>query len=205
MVLRVLVIGDHAIVREGLRRLVNRDQEIKIVGEAASKREAIAQISHHNPDVIVVDLHLPDGSGLEVVAWARSLSQSIGIVVLTMSNMPEHVLASLQSGASSHVDKTAPVGELLQAIKLSANKPLSFTARKLTDAIAAKNKGVGLTPREIEILEKLPSGDTILQIAAALFVTESTVKTHLSAIYRKLNAENRVQAINNARKFGLLP
>jgi two-component system response regulator DevR len=205
MVLRVLVIDDHAIVREGLRRLVNRDQEIKIVGEAASKREAIAQISHHNPDVIVVDLHLPDGSGLEVVAWARSLSQSIGIVVLTMSNMPEHVLASLQSGASSHVDKTAPVGELLQAIKLSANKPLSFTARKLTDAIAAKNKGVGLTPREIEILEKLPSGDTILQIAGALFVTESTVKTHLSAIYRKLNAENRVQAINNARKFGLLP
>jgi len=205
MVLRVLVIDDHAIVREGLRRLVSRDQEIKIVGEAASKKEAIAQISHHNPDVIVVDLHLPDGSGLEVVAWARSLSQSIGIVVLTMSNMPEHVLASMQSGASSHVDKTAPVGELLQAIKLSANKPLSFTARKLTDAIAAKNKGVGLTPREIEILEKLPSGDTILEIAAALFVTESTIKTHLSAIYRKLNAENRVQAINNARKFGLLP
>ncbi|MEY3185688.1 MAG: hypothetical protein RIR58_424 [Actinomycetota bacterium] len=205
MVLRVLVIDDHAIVREGLRRLVNRDEGIKIVGEAASKREAIAQISHHNPDVIVVDLHLPDGSGLEVVAWARSLSQSIGIVVLTMSNMPEHVLASMQSGASSHVDKTAPVVELLQAIKLSANKPLSFTARKLTDAIAAKNKGVGLTPREIEILEKLPSGDTILQIAAALFVTESTIKTHLSAIYRKLNAENRVQAINNARKFGLLP
>ncbi len=203
--LRVLVIDDHAIVREGLRRLVSRDQEIKIVGEAASKKEAIAQISHHNPDVIVVDLHLPDGSGLEVVAWARSLSQSIGIVVLTMSDMPEHVLASMQSGASSHVDKTAPVGELLQAIKLSANKPLSFTARKLTDAIAAKNKGVGLTPREIEILEKLPSGDTILEIAAALFVTESTIKTHLSAIYRKLNAENRVQAINNARKFGLLP
>lgn len=205
MVLRVLVIDDHAIVREGLRRLVNRDPEIKIVGEAASKREAVAQISHHNPDVIVVDLHLPDGSGLEVVAWARSLSQSIGIVVLTMSNMPEHVLASMQSGASSHIDKTAPIGELLQAIKLSANKPLSFTARKLTNAIAAKNKGVGLTPREIEILEKLPSGDTILQMAAALFVTESTIKTHLSAIYRKLNAENRVQAINNARKFGLLP
>lgn len=205
MVLRVLVIDDHAIVREGLRRLVNRDPDIKIVGEAASKREAVAQISHHNPDVIVVDLHLPDGSGLEVVAWARSLSQSIGIVVLTMSNMPEHVLASMQSGASSHIDKTAPIGELLQAIKLSANKPLSFTARKLTDAIAAKNKGVGLTPREIEILEKLPSGDTILQMAADLFVTESTIKTHLSAIYRKLSAENRVQAINNARKFGLLP
>lgn len=71
MALRVLVIDDHAIVREGLRRLVNRDEGIKIVGEAASKKEAIAQISHHNPDVIVVDLHLPDGSGLEVVAWGQ--------------------------------------------------------------------------------------------------------------------------------------
>lgn len=205
MALRVLVIDDHAIVREGLRRLISKDDELRIVGEAASKNEAIAQISHHNPDVIVVDLHLPDGSGLEVIAWARSLSQSLGIVVLTMSNMPEHVLASMQSGASAHVDKTAPINEVLRAIKLSADKPLTFTARKLTEAIAAKNKGLGLTPREIEILEKLPSGDTIAQLAKQSFVTESTIKTHLSAIYKKLGAENRVQAINNARKYGLLP
>ena len=205
MTLGVLVIDDHAIVREGLRRLIGRDEGIIVVGEAASKNEAIAQISHHNPDVIVVDLHLPDGSGLDVIAWARSLSQKIGIVVLTMSNMPEHVLASMQSGASSHVDKTAPISEVLKAIKLSADKPLSFTARKLTEAMAARNKGLGLTPREIEVLEKLPSGDTVAQIAKQLFVTESTIKTHLFSLYKKLNAENRVQAINNARKFGLLP
>ena len=205
MTLRVLVIDDHAIVREGLRRLISRDEGIIVVGEAASKNEAIAQISHHNPDVIVVDLHLPDGSALDVIAWARSLSQKIGIVVLTMSNMPEHVLASMQSGASSHVDKTAPISEVLKAIKHSADKPLSFTARKLTEAMAAKNKGLGLTPREIEVLEKLPSGDTVAQIAKQLFVTESTIKTHLFSLYKKLNAENRVQAINNARKFGLLP
>lgn len=205
MTLRVLVIDDHAIVREGLRRLISRDEGIIVVGEAASKNEAIAQISHHNPDVIVVDLHLPDGSGLDVIAWARSLSQKIGIVVLTMSNMPEHVLASMQSGASSHVDKTAPISEVLKAIKHSADKPLSFTARKLTEAMAARNKGLGLTPREIEVLEKLPSGDTVAQIAKQLFVTESTIKTHLFSLYKKLNAENRVQAINNARKFGLLP
>ncbi len=205
MALRVLVIDDHAIVREGLRRVIAKDSTIKIVGEAASKREAIAQISHHNPDVIVVDLQLPDGSGLEVVAWARSLSQKLGIVVLTMSNLPEHVIASMQSGASSHVDKTAPISELLLAIQRSVDRPLSFSARKLTDAIAAKNKGIGLTPREIEILEKLPKGDTVIEMAKQLFVTESTMKTHLSAIYRKLDATNRVQAINNARKAGLLP
>jgi two-component system, NarL family, response regulator DevR len=204
MTLRVLVVDDHAIVREGLRRLITKDPSITVVGEASSKREAFAQISHHNPDVIVVDLHLPDGSGLEVIAWARSLSQKLGIVVLTMSNLPEHVLASMQSGASSHVDKSAPIHDLLLAIRASAEKPLSFTARRMTEAIIAKNKETGLTPRELEILEKLPTGDTVLEIAAQLFVTESTIKTHLSSVYKKLGATNRVQAINAARKLGLL-
>jgi two-component system response regulator DevR len=205
MSLRVLVIDDHAVVREGLRRLILRDENINLVGEAASKREALAQITHHNPDVIVVDLHLPDGSGLEVIAWARSVSQKLGIVVLTMSNMPEHVIASMQSGASAHVDKAAPISDVLHAIRESAEKPLSFAARRFTEAALTKNRGVGLTPRELEILEKLPTGDTVLEIAAQLFVTESTVKTHLSAVYKKLGASNRVQAINAARKIGLLP
>jgi len=205
IMLKVLVIDDHTMVREGLRRLIARDQQICLIGEAGSKREAFAQISHLNPDVIVVDLNLPDGNGLEVVAWARSLSQRIGIVVLTMSNMPEHVLASMQSGASSHIDKASPSSELLSAIKASSVKPLSFTARKLTQAIDAKNRDVGLTPRELEILEKLPTGDTVLEIAAQLFVTESTVKTHLASIYKKFGAKNRVQCINAARKIGLLP
>ena len=205
MTLRVLVIDDHAIVREGLKRLIAKDESIKVVGEAASKREALTQINHHNPDVIVIDLHLPDGSGLEVIALVRAGNQKIGIVVLTMSNMPEHVLASMQSGASAHVDKAAPIGEVLSAIRLSAEKPLSFSARKLTDAIALKNNSIGLTPRELEILEKLPTGDTIHEIATQLFVTESTIKTHLSAVYRKLKSTNRVEAINAARKSGLLP
>lgn len=205
MSLRVLVIDDHALIREGLRRLISRDESIHVVGEAASKREALAQISHHDPDVIVVDLHLPDGSGLDVIAWARSSSQKIGIVVLTMSNMPEHIRASMQSGASAHVDKSAPISEVLQAIRESADKPLSFTARRMTESIIAKNRAIGLTPRELEILEKLPTGDTVQEIAGQLFVTESTVKTHLSAVYKKLGATNRVQAINAARKLGLLP
>jgi DNA-binding NarL/FixJ family response regulator len=205
MSLRVLVIDDHALIREGLRRLISRDESIHVVGEAASKREALAQISHHDPDVIVVDLHLPDGSGLDVIAWARSSSQKIGIVVLTMSNMPEHVRASMQSGASAHIDKSAPISEVLRAIRESADKPLSFTARRMTESIVVKNRAIGLTPRELEILEKLPTGDTVQEIAGQLFVTESTVKTHLSAVYKKLGATNRVQAINAGRNLGLLP
>ncbi|NCV76591.1 MAG: DNA-binding response regulator [Actinobacteria bacterium] len=183
MTLRVLVIDDHVLVREGLRRAISMEKTISIVGEAATKKEAITQISRHNPDVIVVDLHLPDGSGLEVIAWARSLSQEIGIVALTVSAIPEYAHASLESGASAFVDKTAPLSELVSAIKESFIAPLTFN----------------------EILEKLTTGDTASEIAIKLFVTESTIKTHLSAIYRKLSANNRVQAINNARKAGLLP
>jgi DNA-binding NarL/FixJ family response regulator len=152
-----------------------------------------------------VDLHLPDGNGLEVIAWARALSQQMGIVALTFSKFPEHILACMESGASSYVDKSAPLSELITAIKTSSTSPLTFTARKITDAISLKNQSVGLTARELEILEILPTGDTVTQMAQHLFVTESTIKTHLAAIYRKLDATNRVQAINAARRLGLLP
>jgi DNA-binding NarL/FixJ family response regulator len=205
MSIRILVVDDHILVREGLRRALSRENEFSVVGEAASKREALVQIPHHSPDVLVVDLHLPDGNGLEVIAWARALSQQMGIVALTFSKFPEHILACMESGASSYVDKSAPISELISAIKTSSLNPLTFTSRKITDAISLKNQSVGLTARELEILEILPTGDTVSQMAQHLFVTESTIKTHLASIYRKLGATNRVQAINAARKLGLLP
>jgi len=205
MSIRILVVDDHILVREGLRRALSRESEFSVVGEAASKREALVQIPHHSPDVLVVDLHLPDGNGLEVIAWARAFSQQMGIVALTFSKFPEHILACMESGASSYVDKSAPISELILAIKTSSTSPLTFTARKITDAISLKNQSVGLTARELEILEILPTGDTVTQMAQHLFVTESTIKTHLAAIYRKLGATNRVQAINAARRLGLLP
>jgi DNA-binding NarL/FixJ family response regulator len=129
----------------------------------------------------------------------------MGIVALTFSKFPEHILACMESGASSYVDKSAPISELISAIKTSSLNPLTFTSRKITDAISLKNQSVGLTARELEILEILPTGDTVSQMAQHLFVTESTIKTHLASIYRKLGATNRVQAINAARKLGLLP
>lgn len=205
MTIRVLVIDDHVLIREGLRRALAHHNQISIIGEAASKSEALAQIAHHNPEVIVVDLHLPDGSGLEVIAWARSLSQRIGIVALTASKLQEHVLACMESGASAHVDKAAPIDVLIAAISHSFAAPLTFTPRQMTALIKEKNLTTNLSPRELEILEKLPTGDSVVEIAKQLFISESTMKTHLQAIYRKLQATNRVHAIAIARKAGLLP
>lgn len=201
---RVLVIDDHPLIRSGIKRAISAVDQLKLVGEAASKAEALAQINHHNPDAIVVDLNLPDGSGLEIIAWGRAISQRLGIVALTVQDLPEHVLACMQSGASAHVSKNAPVGELIAAIQRSLQTPLTFQSRRITNAIALQNQGVGLTARELEVLEILPSGDTVSEIATHLFLSVSTVKTHLAAIYRKLGAKNRVQAINAARRAGLL-
>ncbi|MFM8235103.1 MAG: LuxR C-terminal-related transcriptional regulator, partial [Actinomycetota bacterium] len=168
-------------------------------------REAFVQIPHHKPEVIVVDLHLPDGSGLEIIAWARALSQQMGIVALTFSSQPEHILACMQSGASAHVSKSAPIAELVEAIEKSVLNPLTFSTRRATDLISKRNEEFGLTSRELEILEILPTGDTVAEMASRLFVSEATIKSHLAAIYRKLKAGNRVQAINAARGAGLLP
>ena len=204
MTTKVLVVDDHPILRAGIRRAIARADDLAIVGEAASKAEAFAQINHHLPHVVVVDINLPDGSGLEVIAWGRSRFQDMGIVALTVFNLPEHVIACMESGASAHVDKAAPIEELIEAIKKSALSPHNFSARKLTEAISARNHGVGLTARELEILEILPTGDTVTEIATRLFISVSTAKTHLASIYRKLGASNRVQAINAARRAGLL-
>jgi len=203
--LTVLVIDDHVLIREGLRRALASHATLSLVGEAASKREALVQIPHHKPNAIVVDLHLPDGSGLEIIAWARALDQKLGIVALTFAAHSENARACMQSGASGFVAKNSPISELIDAIEKSCKSPLSFSNRRATDVISSRNKDFELTSRELEILEILPTGMTVIEIAKSLFVTEATVKTHLAAIYRKLGAGNRVQAINVARKAGLLP
>jgi DNA-binding NarL/FixJ family response regulator len=205
MLHKILVVDDHVLIREGLKRALAKEESFRVVGEAASKREAFAQISHHNPNALVVDLHLPDGSGLEIIAWTRSLSQSIGIVALSFSPLQEHALACMQSGASAYIEKSRPIADLVSAIQFSIQSPLTFQSRKITSEMAQRNRSIGLTAREIEILEKLPTGDTIIQLAEQLYVTESTMKSHVASIYRKLNVKNRVHAINAARKIGLLP
>ena len=198
----VLLIDDHQVVREGLKSALN-NSGFSIVGEAASKNEAVAQIAHKSPRVIVVDLNLPDGSGLEVVSWARSISSTIGIVVLTLDDDDAHLLASLQAGASAYVLKSAPVTEVIAAISHAVIAPTSFIARGLSAAISRKKEGFALTARELEVLALLPKGQTSSQIAADLFVSEATIKTHLASIYRKLGVANRTEAVVAAIKHGL--
>lgn len=201
---RVVVVDDHEIVRAGLKRALAHDTTISVVGEAHTRHGAIGEIAKHNPDVVVVDIHLPDGNGIDLVRWARKQSRTIGLIVLSASHMPEQIKAAMDAGASGYIDKTAPISELVAAIKFAAHSPLSFSTHRAKDLFEYAAHGHLLTGRELEVLELLPTGKTIHEIAQALFVGDATVKTHVSAIYRKLDVANRVSAINKARELGLL-
>lgn len=199
----VLIIDDHASVREGIKSILTNDK-FQLVGEAASKAEGFAQIAHHNPDVIIVDINLPDGSGLEIVSWARSLSQGMGIVVLTLSERDEFLLAAMQSGASAYVLKSAPLSDLRAALESSLLAPNSFLARGISQALSQRKNASKLSSRELQIIQLLADGRPNSIIAAELFLSEATIKSHLSSIYRKLEAQNRTQAVRKALESGLL-
>ena len=201
--LTVLIIDDHESVRAGIKVALARAGHI-CVGEAANIAEARAQIAHTNPQVIVVDLSLPDGNGLEIVIWARSISQRIGIVVLTLNSAKDYLLTVMKSGASAYVEKSAPLAELIAAIEHSASSPLSFSAQGISGVISKDLQANSLTQREAQVLQKLADGLSAADIGLELFITQATVKTHLASIYRKLESKNRIQAIIVARKNGLL-
>jgi len=201
--LTVLIIDDHESVRAGVKAALSRAGHI-CVGEAANIAEARAQIAHTNPQVIVVDISLPDGNGLEIVVWARSISLRIGIVVLTLNSAKDYLLTVMKSGASAYVEKSAPLAELISAIEHSAVSPLSFSAQGISGVISKDLQTDSLTIRETHVLQKLADGFSAGDIGLQLFITQATVKTHLSSIYRKLESKNRIQAIIAARKKGLL-
>ena len=195
---RVLLIDDHPIVRAGLEQALIK-ANFNICAMAASKNEAIAQIARTNPNLILLDLNLPDGSGFEVANWARGISDEIGIVILTLNDAPELLLAALAARVSGFVLKSAPISEVIATLERALITPLSFTATGLQKALKARDRLPSLSPRELEVLNVLATGKSAKEIARQLYLSEPTVKTHLANIYRKLEVNNRISAVAVAR------
>ena len=195
---RVLIVDDHPIVRAGLEQALIEANFI-ICAVAASKNEAIAQIARTNPDLILLDLNLPDGSGFEVANWARGISDEIGIVILTLNDVPELLIAALAAQASGFVLKSAPISEVIATLERALVTPLSFTANGLHRALKAKERLPILSTRELEVLNILAIGKSTKEIAKQLYLSEPTIKTHLASIYRKLEVNNRISAVAVAR------
>ena len=195
---QVLIVDDHPIVRAGLEQALLKEN-FTICAFAASKNEAIAQIARTNPNLILLDLNLPDGSGFEVANWARGISDEIGIVILTLNDSPELLLAALAARVSGFVLKSAPISEVVATLERALITPLSFTASGLHKALTAKARLPSLSSRELEVLNILASGKSTKEIARELYLSEPTIKTHLANIYRKLEVNNRISAVAVAR------
>lgn len=204
--IRVLLIDDHDLIRGGLRRAFERDGDFTVVGETDTVTTGLSLAAEHAPDVVVVDVNLPDGNGLDAAQRMRSLQPTLGIVVLTMYDDDEHLFAALDAQASAFVAKSAPTQAVLSAARHAASSPGAFLAADLAGAMRrrmdpAKPK---LSAREQEILDLLGSGLTVPVIAKRLFISESTAKTYVSKLYEKLGASNRSQALVEAVRLGLL-
>jgi DNA-binding NarL/FixJ family response regulator len=148
----------------------------------------------------LLDLNLPDGSGFEVANWARGISQEIGIVILTLNDTPELLLAALSAQVSGFVLKSAPISEVIATLERALITPLSFTASGLQKALKAKGRLPLLSSRELEVLATLATGKSTKEIARQLYLSEPTIKTHLASIYRKLEVSNRISAVAVARE-----
>ncbi len=201
----VLLVDDHPLVRDGVAHLL-RDGGLDVVGEASSLTEGTRMTEALQADVLVVDVSLGDGSGLELVAHVRSTRPAMGIVVLTMHDDDDTLLRALDAGASALVLKTSTSEEVLAMVRRAAAAPQSFAAVGLADALRRRSTQVrpSLTSREVEVLQRLAVGDSVSGMASRLFMSESTVKTHIAKLYAKLGAHNRASAVMAAIKFGLV-
>lgn len=204
---RVVLVDDHELIRQGLRRAFERAGDFVVVGEAASAQEGEAVIARQAPDVVVTDVRLPDGSGIDLAGRVRSTSPDMGIVVLTMYSGDEHLLGALEAGASAFVNKDAPSDDVVAAARHAVATPRAFAAQDLAGAMQRRMsvpRGPSLSPRETEVLILMADGLSAGQIGRKLFISESTIKTHIGKIYDKLGAKNRAQAVMIAVRAGLV-
>jgi len=197
--MKVLIVDDHAVVRHGLKSAI-QSHGYEVVAEAGSINEAQAFMAQTNPDAIIVDVNLPDGSGFDLVAWSRRVSPRTAIVVLTLNDGADYVRAAKSAGANAFIIKNAPLSDVIAALDFAASSPTSFSSKKL----CSSSTDSGLSAREIDVLHSINHGLSNSAIATDLYISVSTVKTHVSSILRKLDADNRVQALSIARERGLL-
>ncbi len=196
---RLLVIDDHDVVRQGLVSALSA-HGFTIIETAATIKEARAKIAAFNPQAIIVDLNLPDGSGFEVVQWVRKLSPDAAIIILSLNDPTQYVSIARSAGANAYLSKSQSIEEIVATLNFALVNPRSFTS-----TLTSRNDHtVVLTPREVDVLHLMAKGASNSEISSNLYISTSTVKTHITSILRKLECGNRTTAIMKAREKGLL-
>ena len=202
----VLLIDDHELIRQGLAGAFSQAEGFDVAGQAGSVAEGIALAQELRPDVVVTDVRLPDGSGLDVVRALRKEDRRIGLVVLTMYAGDEQLFAAMDAGASGFVGKDSPTSSVIGAARQAVVAPLTFTCTGLAEAMVRRMSSGAprLSDRERQVLDLLAEGLGVSAIAGRLYLSESTAKSHIGRIYEKLGAANRAQALVTAMRLGLI-
>ena len=204
--IRVLLIDDHPVVRDGLRAVLDADPMIMVVGEAGNGADGIEQVRALRPDVVLMDLQLGQGiDGAEATTRIRQLPQPPRVLVLTTYDSDADILPAIAAGATGYLLKDASPGELRGAVHDTASGR-TVLAPSVADRLMRRSTAprTTLTPREMQILTMVARGLTNQAIAAELFITEATVKSHLVGVFSKLQVDNRTTAVVEARRRGII-
>jgi two-component system NarL family response regulator len=201
--LRILIADDHGVVRNGLRALIDQQEDMETVGQARNGGEAVEMFASLAPDVTLMDLQMPLVDGVEAITRIRARDPMARIVVLTTYDGDEDIYRALRAGAMAYVLKDAEVEELFRTARaVFAGRTCIPPA--VASKLAERTRGVHLTPRELEVLRLMVVGRSNSVIAQTLFVAESTVKTHINSILAKLGAEDRTEAAAIALRRGIV-
>jgi len=207
MPIRLAIVDGHTLTRYGLRELVSRHADIEIVAEYGSAAAAREDVRRSQPSVVTVDVSLPDGSGLHMAREFRDRDAGLGIVLLTSQEEDDVLFRALETGVSAFVTKSAPVEEVLAAIRHASVAASSFTAAGLAVALArrrAVTERTVLSPQQAEVLRLLSAGLSIPAIAMTMFISHSTAKTYVARLYEKFGVTNRAQALMAAVQLDLI-
>lgn len=206
--IRVIVVDDHPIVRQGLVSVLGDEDDLEVVGEASSGREAVALAARLQPDVMLLDLEMPDLDGVEAIPQLLAAKPGLGILVFTAYDTDERVLGAVRAGARGYLLKGASADEIARGIRTvySGGSYLEprVASKLLAEVSSPRTRGTGLSEREREVLRLVAEGLPTKQIALSLSISERTVKFHINSIFHKLGADNRAQAVALAAQRGLL-
>jgi len=206
--IRILVADDHPIVRDGLIAILSTQPDFQVVGEAASGVEVVRLVDQLDPDVILLDLEMPEMDGVQALEQIRQTHPHSQAIVFTAFDTDERILAAVRAGAKGYLLKGSPREEIFRAVRLASQgssllQPV-IASRLLHHVAESTSDHPNLTGREMEVLELLAQGKTNKEISAALVISERTTKFHISSLLRKLGAGNRTEAVANAARLGLI-
>jgi DNA-binding NarL/FixJ family response regulator len=202
-VLRLLIVEDQTVLREGIRQLIESEEGMTVVGEAGTVSEAIAQAKRLQPEVILLDLKLPDGSGLDAARQILAQNDPPAVLILSTYEDIALVKSALDLGASGYIPKTASFSEIAAAVRAAAAGGVVLHP-SLAGKVARRSADGDLTSHEIAVLKLVAAGASYLEIGSKLYLSERTVRRHMNAIFEKMGTTTRAQAVAEGMRRGVL-